>query len=196
MQTILLSPQTEISLEPKADCSYVIVPKNSVHIQIRFKKPGVTCQLIALCSLFSREKIELQTESLHECTNTECFTKVAAALAIESQFSYKGLIRIEERAVDTTSFLEQKDLILDEKAISQSQPILEIHNNQVQASHSSSSGRLRAEDLFYLMSRGFSEEEAKISLQEAFFAALLQEIPDVKIREKVAQLVLRKVNHV
>ena len=196
MQTIFLQPQAEIFLEPSVDSSYVILPKDSVHIQMCFKKPGVKCQLIALASLFSREKIEFTTESLHETENTQCFTKVAAALANESQFSYKGLIRIEEKAVDTASFLEQKDLILDEKAISQSQPILEIHNNQVQASHSSSSGRLRTEDLFYLMSRGFSEKEAKMALQEAFFAALLQEIPDVKIREKVAHFLQRKDQNV
>lgn len=196
MQVQLLTNQSHWDLSPQEDTVFVVLPETENQIRLTFQKPDINCRLICLSALTAQQKVTLQTESIHLVPRTHCHTQVYASLDSHSSFSYIGKIIIDSTASATESYLEQKDLILGEKAQSHSQPILEIHNHDVQASHASSTGRIQLSELFYLMSRGVSEKDAKNILQQAFFAAALKEITDEKILIKIEKYLQKKEKNV
>ena len=73
----------------------------------------------------------------------------------------RGLVRIENEAQDTDSFLSIKMLVLDNKSSATADPEMEIMANKVKASHSASISRIDEEQLFYLESRGVNRQDAK-----------------------------------
>src|SRR3989338_1338367 len=72
--------------------------------------------------------------------------------------SYRGLVKIMPQARGSTTSVVCDALILDEQSRSYTDPILKIENNDVDAAHEAKVGKLSEDALFYLQSRGLSEE--------------------------------------
>lgn len=80
---------------------------------------------------------------------------------------------------------EEEVLMLSKAARNISVPLLFCGEDDVQGEHAASSGRPNESTLFYLMSRGLSEEDAKKLLAESKFAAILDALPDETLREEI-----------
>lgn len=87
---------------------------------------------------------------------------------------FQGLIEVAPAAAGTDAYLSNRNLILEEGARADSIPSLEIGTNDVKCSHGSTTGRIRDEEVFYLMSRGLTRAEAKEILVLGFFEEVLQ----------------------
>lgn len=103
-----------------------------------------------------------------------------------------GLIKIEEGAQKTNSFLAQHAMLMSENAICNSVPSLEIAANDVKASHSASVGQIDAEQIFYLTSRGIPEAEARKMIAQGFLDPAFARIPSVEIKERLRLRVEKK----
>lgn len=182
----LLSGRPSWQLQVKEDCDYVLIPTLAEHeVTLQMSKSGIHCRLLCLTQVVPGQKLSIKTRVEHLTAKTHCRTLVYASVDKEAKFDYLGQIFIDQAAPQTNSYLTQKTLVLDESAQSSSQPILEINNNNVQASHSASSGQINPAELFYLSSRGLSEKESKLILQRAFFAKMLQEIREPQIKTRL-----------
>lgn len=94
------------------------------------------------------------------------------------------LIRAESTGTDT--YEVNRNLLLSDGAQAHSVPNLEIETGEiVGAGHASATGRFEDEHLFYLMSRGIPELEARRLVVRGFFVELLEKIPDVELRERL-----------
>jgi Fe-S cluster assembly protein SufD len=89
---------------------------------------------------------------------------------------------VREGAVKTDARQTNRNLILSNDALVDSKPQLVIHNNDVRCSHGSTTGRIDADALFYLRSRGLSEGAARALLTYAFGSEVVSKVaaPDVK----------------
>lgn len=85
-----------------------------------------------------------------------------------SKTAFHGGILIREGADGTAAMLSNKNLLLSEGAEIDTQPVLEIHADEVQAAHGATVGQLDATALFYLRSRGVPAEQARALLTAAF----------------------------
>jgi Fe-S cluster assembly protein SufD len=168
--------------------------KNPVKLEIVFDKPGVSCHLIGMYVLNDGEKLDFTTIAKHETRNTSCLQDVRGVLRDNSDSKYIGSIVIEENASQTESFLDDGVLVLGNGTKNQSEPILEIRNNDVKASHGSTTGRINEEEVFYLQARGLSKKEAENIIVEGFFEKLLNQIEDTTIREVIAEKLASKLN--
>ncbi|MDP8991903.1 MAG: Fe-S cluster assembly protein SufB, partial [Actinomycetota bacterium] len=74
--------------------------------------------------------------------------------------SYRGLVHVDEGATDCKSFVRCDALILDEDSRSDTYPYMEIEERDAQIGHEATVSKVGDEQLFYLMSRGLSEEQA------------------------------------
>lgn len=81
---------------------------------------------------------------------------------------FHGGILIREGADGSDAMLSNKNLLLSEDAEIDTQPVLEIHADEVKAAHGATVGRLDANALFYLRSRGLPEDLAQQLLTAAF----------------------------
>ena len=91
--------------------------------------------------------------------------------------SYRGLLKIHEGAVGSRSNVVCDALLLDEESRSDTYPYIEIDENDVSVGHEASVSKIGEEQLFYLKSRGLSEEEAITMVVSGFIEPLVRELP-------------------
>ena len=70
-----------------------------------------------------------------------------------------------------------ESLMLDNKSKSDTLPIIELNNDNIDIGHEAKIGRISDEAIFYLMSRGISEEEAKAMIVRGFVEPITKELP-------------------
>lgn len=90
---------------------------------------------------------------------------------------YRGLLQIMPNARGSISNVECDALILDEISRSDTIPDMKIANEEVSITHEATAGQISEEALFYLTSRGLSEEEAKAMLVNGFLEDIVKELP-------------------
>ena len=74
--------------------------------------------------------------------------------------TYRGLVRVEEGAYGCKSHVQCDALILDEDSESRTFPYMEVGERDAQVGHEATVSKIADEQLFYLMSRGLSQEQA------------------------------------
>lgn len=96
---------------------------------------------------------------------------------------FHGGITIREGADGTDANLSNKNLLLSANAEIDTQPVLVIHADEVQAAHGATVGQIDPTALFYLRSRGLPEPEARALLTAAFCREVLALVDDAALRE-------------
>ncbi len=91
--------------------------------------------------------------------------------------SYRGLIKVYEGATGVKSNVVCDALLLDEKSRSDTYPVIEIDEQDVTIGHEASVSKVGEDQLFYLMSRGLSEEQANAMVVNGFIEPLVKELP-------------------
>jgi Fe-S cluster assembly protein SufB len=91
--------------------------------------------------------------------------------------SYRGLLKVYKDAEDVRSNVVCDALLLDEKSRSDTYPYIEIDAEDVTIGHEASVSKVGEEQLFYLMSRGLSGEEATTMVVSGFIEPLVKELP-------------------
>jgi Fe-S cluster assembly protein SufB len=91
--------------------------------------------------------------------------------------SYRGLLKIHENAYGSKSNVVCDALLLDEDSRSDTYPYIEIDEDDVSVGHEASVSKVGEQQLFYLMSRGLSEEEAITMVVSGFIEPLVKELP-------------------
>ena len=90
---------------------------------------------------------------------------------------YRGLLKVLPEATGTRSTVECESLMLDNESTSDTIPIIDINNDSVDIGHEAKIGRISDEAIFYLMSRGISEDEAKAMIVRGFVEPISKELP-------------------
>lgn len=159
--------------------------QNPAKLDLVFNQPGVNCHLLGMYIAKSGKEVEFQTVAHHQTHHTSCLQDVRGILFDGGVSKYLGSIKIEKEAYQTSSFLENSVLVLGKDTVNISEPILEIKNNDVKASHGSTTGRIEEEKLFYLESRGLSRATAEDLVIQGFFEKLITQIEDTSVQEQV-----------
>jgi Fe-S cluster assembly protein SufD len=119
----------------------------------------------------------------------DCRSRVAYRGALQGAGSHTvwvGDVLIRAEATGTDTYEVNRNLVLTDGARADSVPNLEIETGEVVgAGHASATGRFDDEQLFYLMSRGIPETEARKLVVRGFFAELLGRIPVESLRERL-----------
>jgi Fe-S cluster assembly protein SufB len=91
--------------------------------------------------------------------------------------SYRGLLKVEKGAHHVRSNVECDALLLDERARTDTYPYIEIEEEHAQIGHEATVSKIGDEQLFYLMSRGLSEDEAATMVVRGFIEPIAKELP-------------------
>jgi len=90
---------------------------------------------------------------------------------------YRGLLRVAPNAHGSKSTVSCESLMLDNESNSDTIPIIELKNDDIDIGHEAKIGRISDEAIFYLMSRGIDEEEAKAMIVRGFVEPIAKELP-------------------
>lgn len=91
--------------------------------------------------------------------------------------SYRGLLRVYPEAEGSKSTVVCDALLLDEYSESDTYPYIEIENPNVTIGHEATVSKIGDDQLFYLMSRGLTEDEASAMIVNGFLEPLTKELP-------------------
>ncbi|MCK5388022.1 MAG: Fe-S cluster assembly protein SufB, partial [Candidatus Izimaplasma sp.] len=91
--------------------------------------------------------------------------------------NYRGLIRHDKKAIGAKSNVECDTIILDDISTSDTLPYNIVKNNQAQVQHEATVSKVSEEQLFYLMSRGLTKEQATEMIIMGFIEPFAKELP-------------------
>ncbi len=154
---------------------------------------GASSHVMAMWFGAGTQKFDLRHEVQHLASHTVSDIVTRGALDGCAKTIYRGLVRIEKGAVGCAGHQKEHALMLSPDAEIDAMPDLEIANNDVRCGHSASAGKLNPEKLFYLMSRGLEESEARKMLIEGFFAPIVADMRDSGLEDMVNCLVANRL---
>jgi Fe-S cluster assembly protein SufB len=91
--------------------------------------------------------------------------------------SYRGLVRFEEGAKKSKSFVRCDALLLDDLSRSDTYPYIEFGEQDAQVGHEATVSKVGEDQLFYLMSRGLSEQQAMSMIVNGFIEPVTRTLP-------------------
>lgn len=91
--------------------------------------------------------------------------------------NYRGVVKVTANAHHAKSTVACESLMLDKLSKSDTIPVINLNNDEVDIGHEAKIGRISDEAIFYLMSRGISEEEAKAMIVRGFVEPISKELP-------------------
>ncbi len=123
---------------------------------------------------------------------SEAYINVEGALKDEAVKHFKGTIDFKRGCKKAVGSETEYCTLLSDKARSLSLPMLLCTEEDVEGSHSSASGRIGEKELFYILSRGFSEKDAKKLLVRARFNKIIENISN----EKYKMDIIRRIDDI
>ncbi|MBQ0051424.1 MAG: SufD family Fe-S cluster assembly protein [Treponema sp.] len=99
--------------------------------------------------------------------------------------TYRGTIDFKNGCAGSTGDEQEETLLMSPTAINKSIPMILCDEEDVAGTHGATLGRLSAEELFYMNSRGISEKEAKKMMSKAKIISVANLIPDESLKQKI-----------
>jgi hypothetical protein len=115
------------------------------------------------------------------------------ALKDNSKKVFRGTLDFKRGSTQSTGNEEEFTILLSPKVKSFAIPLLLCKEDDVIGNHAASAGQIDEDKLFYIMSRGFSEDEAKKMIVESYIRPIVDLIPVEEIRELVLEAVDREI---
>ena len=128
---------------------------------------------------FAGEGQDLDTGAkiVHNAPNTTSYINTRSISKSGGRNTYRSSIYISPKAKNSKSAVTCESLMLDDISRSDTIPVMDIRTKDADVGHEATIGRISDESIFYLMSRGFSEEDAKALIVSGFADNVSKELP-------------------
>lgn len=123
------------------------------------------------------QQADTGTKMIHLGKNTRSTIISKGVSAGHSINTYRGLVRISAKAENARNFSQCDSLILGNQAKANTFPYLEVKNPTAIVEHEATTSKVSEEQLFYLMQRGLSEEEAVHLIVSGFCKEVFRNLP-------------------
>ncbi|MBI2106276.1 SufD family Fe-S cluster assembly protein [Candidatus Woesearchaeota archaeon] len=114
---------------------------------------------------------------VHAAPNTYSTIKAKSISKGGGISSYRGSVLVTKNAKNTKCSVNCDALLIDDKSVSNTYPFMKIDTNKVDIAHEASVGKIGDEEIFYLMSRGLSEEQAMQMVVSGFIEPVVKQLP-------------------
>jgi len=138
---------------------------------------GAKGEVISVAFASEGQHQDAGAKIIHAAPNTTSTITSKSISKGGGRTSYRGLLKVHKGAENVKSFVRCDALMLDEISRSDTYPSIEIDEDQVSIEHEASVSKISDEQLFYLMSRGLNEVDAKTMIVNGFFEAFTKELP-------------------
>ena len=171
------------------EACFIVLPGVSVELPLTVELCGESAAVeLSGCWVCSGdEKVALSVRILHHSGRTESRQLFKGIAGGRSVTDFDGRIVIDPDAQQVAAYQENHNILYSDAATVRTRPQLEIYADDVTCSHGATTGRLNADEQFYMRSRGIPEEEAKVLQMISFVSPVLEAI-DKSSREDIAAL--------
>ncbi len=140
-----------------------------------------------------KQKQNFTTKIIHWGKHSEGHILKHGVMKDEASSIFNGIGKIEHGATKSNAVQESRVLMLNEKARGDANPILLIDEDDVTAGHAASVGRVDPLQLYYLMSRGISKQNAERLVIHGFLAPVVNVLPIEGVKKQLTEVIERKV---
>ncbi len=140
-------------------------------------EPGAHGEMLSMAFASVGQIQDAGSKMIHFAPNTTSKITSKSISKSGGRASYRGLLKVYKGAKGVKSNVVCDALLLDPKSRSDTYPYIEIDEDDVTIGHEASVSKVGEEQLFYLMSRGLSEEEATTMVVSGFIEPLVKELP-------------------
>jgi len=140
-------------------------------------------KVTGICIANNLEQLDWQTSQKHLAGQTLSDLLFCNALANQAHINWSGMIHISPKIIGADGYQANHNLLLCDHPKVESKPGLEILSDDVRCSHGVTIGEIDKNQIFYLQSRGISENEAKHLITQGFLESKITRIPDSFLQE-------------
>lgn len=140
-------------------------------------EPGAHGEILSVAFAGPGQHQDAGGKAIHFAPNTSSKITSKSISRGNGRSSYRGLLKIHSNAEGSKSNVVCDALLLDRESRSDTYPYIEVDAQDVSLGHEATVSKVGEEQLFYLMSRGLSEEEATTMVVSGFIEPLVKELP-------------------
>jgi len=140
-------------------------------------EPGARGEMLSMAFAGPNQIQDAGSKMIHFAPNTTSKITSKSISKGGGRASYRGMVKVYKGAKGVKSNVVCDALLLDPKSRSDTYPYIEIDEDDVTIGHEASVSKVGDEQLFYLMSRGLSEEAAITMVVSGFIEPLVKELP-------------------
>ncbi|MCA9852808.1 MAG: Fe-S cluster assembly protein SufB [Dehalococcoidia bacterium] len=140
-------------------------------------EPGAHAEILSLAFAGEGQHQDAGGKVVHAASNTTSSIISKSLSKDGGRTSYRGLLKVYEGCENVKSNVRCDALLIDETSRSDTYPTMEIDSPDVHIQHEAYVSKLGEDQLFYLMSRGMSEENAAKMIVNGFVEPIVKELP-------------------
>ena len=138
---------------------------------------GSSGEFYSIAITNGRQQADTGTKMIHLGRDTRSRIISKGISAGRSSNTYRGLVSAHPKATGARNFTQCDSLLIGKHCAAHTVPYIEARNGQAKFEHEATTTRLSEDQLFYVMQRGLSQEEAVQLLVNGFVKDVLQELP-------------------
>lgn len=142
------------------------------------------------------QHLDFDTFQEHAAEDTVSDLAFRGILADRSTAVWSGMIKVDEGAQRTDAFQECRNMLLSPDAHADAIPGLEILADDVACTHAAAVAQVDKDQLFYLESRGLSEEDSRGLVVEGFLQALVERLGEGPVRDEIAARIEQRLEEI
>lgn len=123
------------------------------------------------------QNIDTGAKVVHNAPNTKSTIESKSITQGDGRTNYRGLVRVPEGSHGSKVSIECDALMFSDEATSDTEPYIEVKEDDVEMAHEATVGRIGDEEIHYMQSRGIDEEEAKEMIVRGFIEPIAKELP-------------------
>ena len=144
-----------------------------VDLSVDLNKRGGECDLKGLYLCKGETIADHHTAIFHNSEHTKSSELYRGVINDKGLGIFNGKVVVSESISQISAIQNNNNLLLSELASANTKPELQIYSDDVRCAHGATVGQLDSESLFYLRSRGISEQQAQMLLIKGFIAEIL-----------------------
>ena len=154
---------------------------------------GCNAQMLGLAFTDARQHLDISTAQEHVSPHTFSDLLYRTVLKDRAQTAWGGNIYVYPSANHTDAYQKNDNLLLSERAHADTLPGLEIQAHEVRCTHGATAGKIDADQIFYLMSRGLPYAQAEKLIVDGFFEPVMERIPLESVQKELSASITRKL---
>ncbi len=141
------------------------------------KGEGARAEFTGVSFAGKGQNLDTGAKVIHAAPNTSSTINSKSISRNGGKATYRGVLKVNDNAYNSKSMVSCESLMLDNKSKSDTIPVIDLLNDDVEIGHEAKIGKISDESIFYLMTRGISEEEAKSMIVRGFVEPISKELP-------------------
>ena len=141
------------------------------------KGEGAHCEFTGVTFAGEGQTLDTGSKVIHAAPHTTSNVNSKSISKSGGTAIYRGVLKIAKNAEHSKATVSCESLMLDQESCSDTIPAIIIENDNVDLGHEAKIGRISDEAIFYLMTRGISEAEARAMLVRGFVEPISKELP-------------------